>query len=134
LLFPLDPRDRALTVGIGLDQAGIDGESLAADQTGLDARSHDALKHATEDLALTEALIAGARERRVVRYGIFQTQLAKPPIGQINLNLSADLPFRSDREHVPDDQHPDHQHRIDRRSPNLRVIGREFRVTGLTAH
>ena len=39
----------ALTVAIGLDQAGIDGESLAADQTSLDARPHHALKHATED-------------------------------------------------------------------------------------
>jgi hypothetical protein len=108
--------------------SGIDGESLAADQTDLNARSNHALKHATEDLALTEALIAGAGERRVVWYGIFQAQLAKPPIGQINLNLAADLPLRSDGENVPDDQHPDHQHRIDRRSPNLRVIGREFRV------
>ena len=103
MLLPLDARDRALTVGIGLDQAGIDGESLAADQTSLDARPHHALKHATEDLALTEALIAGAGERRVVRYGIFQAQLAKPPIGQINLNLAANLALRSDGKHVADD-------------------------------
>jgi hypothetical protein len=91
LLLPLDARDRTLTVGIGFDQAGINGEALAADQTSLDARSHHALKHTTEDIALTEALIAGARERRVVWYGIFQAQLAEPPIGQINLNLAADL-------------------------------------------
>jgi phage terminase large subunit-like protein len=71
LLLPLVPRDRALTVGIGFDQAGINGEALAADQTSLDTRSQHALKHATEDIALTEALIAGARERRVVRYGLF---------------------------------------------------------------
>ena len=28
--------------------------------------------------------------------------------------LSAEPPFRADRKHVADDQHPDHQHRINR--------------------
>ena len=128
LLVPLFARDRALTVGVGLDQAGIDREALAADQTGLDAGPHDALEDAAEEIALAKALVAGTGEGGVIRDRIFQAQVAKPPIREVDLNLPAKLSLRSDGEHVADDQHPDHQHRIDRRAADLGVVRRELRV------
>ena len=42
---------------------------------------------------------------------------------QVDLNLATELPLRADREDVADDEHPDHQHRIDRRPTDLRVVG-----------
>jgi hypothetical protein len=62
LLVPLLARDRALTVGVGLDQAGIDSESLATDQAGLDAGPHDAFEDVAEEIALAKAL--GARTEK----------------------------------------------------------------------
>ncbi len=60
LSVPLRSRYRTLTVGISLDQACVDGETLAADQTGRNARRHQTLEHATEDITLAKALVAGA--------------------------------------------------------------------------
>src|SRR6476620_9670742 len=64
----------------------------------------------------------------MVGYPILNAELAKPPIGQIDPYLGAQLPLRSDRKHVAHKQHPDHQHRIDRRPTRMRVIGRKLLV------
>src|SRR5262249_60900487 len=50
------------------------------------------------------------------------------PIDAMHRTPPEDLPLRRDAEPVPDDQHPDHQHRVDRRSANLRVVGCEPRI------
>ena len=57
-----------------------------------------------------------------------QYQFAKPPVGQIDLDLSAQPPLRADREHVAHNEHPDHQHRIDRGPARVRVIRRKLLV------
>jgi len=62
LLLPLDAGDRALTVGVSFNQAGVDGKALAADQAGLYAGLYDPLEDAPEDIALPKALIASAGE------------------------------------------------------------------------
>ena len=59
-LVPLGAGDRALPVGIGLDEARIDSEASAADQVSRDARFNDALENTAEEIALPETLIAGA--------------------------------------------------------------------------
>src|SRR4249919_2337139 len=70
----------------------------------------------------------GTAEHRMVGYPILDAELAKPPIGQIDLYLGAQPPLRADRKHVAHKQHPDHQHRIDRRPTGMRVIARKFLV------
>src|SRR5690348_8127328 len=70
----------------------------------------------------------GTAEYRMVRYPIFDAELAKPPIGQIDLHLRAQLPLRADGKHVTYNQHPDHQHRIDRRSTRVRIVRRKLLV------
>jgi len=64
----------------------------------------------------------------MIRDLVFDAQPAIPAIGQIDLHLSADATLRADGKHVADDEHPDHEHRIDRRSPGVGVIGRQFLV------
>jgi hypothetical protein len=66
LLFH-SPPGIAMLVGVGRDQACVHGEPLTTDKTGCDAGTHDALEHAAEDIAVMEALVAGTRERRVIR-------------------------------------------------------------------
>src|SRR6202030_4348349 len=68
----------------------------------------------------------GTAEHRMIGYPILDAELTKPPICQIDLNLSAQPPLRADREHVAHNQHPDHQHRIDRGAACVRVVRRKF--------
>jgi hypothetical protein len=50
----------------------------------------------------------------------------KPTIGEVYLHLTAQRPLRADRKHVADDQHPDHEPRIDRGPTDPGVIGRKL--------
>src|SRR6516165_5021668 len=49
---PLVAFDPPLSIGIGLDQARVDGKSFTPDQPLLEAAAQDALEHATEEIAL----------------------------------------------------------------------------------
>jgi hypothetical protein len=118
--------DPLLPIGIGLDQARIDCKSFAADQSLLDATAQDALEHAAEEVALPEAAVPVLGERRVIRHRPIQTEPAEPPVSQIEVNLIAQAPLRSDAEAVTDQKHPDHQIGIDRRSTDTTVEGRQL--------
>jgi hypothetical protein len=59
---------------------------------------------------------------------IFDTEFAKPAIGQIDLHLRAEPSLRAERKHVANEQHPDHQHRIDRGATRVRIVGRKLLV------
>jgi len=50
-----------------------------------------------------------------------QSQAAKPAIGQIEMNLFTQPPFGADAEAIADDEHPDHQFRIDRGPANRAI-------------
>src|SRR4029077_2772169 len=77
---------------------------------------------------LAEALVPRTAEHRMIGYLVLDAELAKPPIGQIDLHLSAQPPLRPDREHVAHDQHADHQHWIDRGTTGVRVVSRKLLV------
>ena len=97
---PILALDRALLVGIGLNQARIDGEAFTADQTGHDARLDDPLENATKNFAIAKALVAGARERRMIRQ-VSSIQL-EPAIGEVHLHFTTDQSLRTDRKrHIP---------------------------------
>src|ERR1700730_16041929 len=53
-------------------------------------------------------------------------RLKNPAISEVHLHLTAQRPLRSDREHIADDEHSDHEHWINRGSTNLRITAREF--------
>src|SRR5262245_5871958 len=59
---------------------------------------------------------------------IFNAEFAEPAIGQIDLHLRAKLPLRPNCKHIADEQHPDHQHRINRGPTSVRVIRCELPV------
>src|ERR1700676_364547 len=108
--------DRALLVGIGGDQPRLDRQAFATNQTGRNARLDDPFKHAAKNISLAEALVAGARERRMIRDSVLDPELAEPTIGEVHLYFTADQSLRADRKDIPYDQHPDHQFRINRRA------------------
>src|SRR5215472_14471670 len=94
--------DPPLSIGIGLDQARVDGKSFTPDQPLLDAAAQDALEHATEEIALPETAMPVLGKRRVIRHYPIQTEPTEPPVGQIEVNLIAQTPFRSNAEAVTD--------------------------------
>src|SRR5688572_30791542 len=61
------------------------------------------------------------RERRMVRHCLFEAKPAEPSVSEIEPDLVAQAPFGADRVAVADQQHPDHQLRIDRRAADLAV-------------
>src|SRR3954447_18555855 len=60
---------------------------------------------------------------RVVGNRVVEIEPAEPPIGEVKHHLLAQLPLRAQAVAVTDNQHPDHQLRIDRRPADLPVIG-----------
>src|SRR3954467_2389430 len=64
----------------------------------------------------------------MIRKLVLNREPTKPEIGQVHLHLTAQCPLRADREYVADDQHPDHENRINRRTAGVRVIRIEFLV------
>jgi hypothetical protein len=117
-LFRLRPGDRLvarnslLLIHIRLDQARIDRKRFATYKPSRDAHCHHPLKHPPQSMALTEAFVAGSAEHRMIGNLIFDAEPAEPAIGQINLYLRAQPPLRTQCKHLPDQQHPYHQNRI----------------------
>jgi hypothetical protein len=69
-------RDRALLVGIGLDQARIHCKAFTANETGHDACLDDTFEHAAKNIPLAEALKNAASWLPIAdRF----RQLAEPP-------------------------------------------------------
>src|SRR4051794_21852072 len=62
----------------------------------------------------------------MIRDSVLDTELAEPAIGKVHLHFTADQPLRADRKHIPHDQHPDHQFRVDRRAPHRRIVRCKF--------
>src|SRR5450432_1613718 len=62
----------------------------------------------------------------MIRDSVLDAELAEPAIGEVHLHFTADQPLRADRKHIPHDQHPDHQFRIDRRATHRRIVRCKF--------
>jgi hypothetical protein len=92
---------------------------FAANKPGRDAHRHQALEHPAQSIALSEPFMPGSAEHRMIGDIVPDPELAEPPVCQIDLHLSAQPPLRAECKHVADDQHPDHQHWVDRGSTRM---------------
>ena len=57
---------------------------------------------------------------------VLDAEATEPTIGQIKLNLAAQRALRADGKHVADDEHLDHQHRINRWPSGMRIVRRQL--------
>jgi len=78
-----------LLVHICLDQARINRERFATNKPSRNACRHHTLEHPAQGVALTKAIMPRTAEHRMIGYPVLDTELAKPPVGQIDLHLSA---------------------------------------------
>ena len=128
-LLPIDlirAGERALFVGVRRDQAGIDGKAFTANQALSHRPPHHHLEQVTERVAVAEAAMAGLREARMIGNATLQTEAAKPPIGQVQVNLVAQPALGTNAEAVAHDQHADQQLRINRGAAHRAVKGSQL--------
>ena len=97
-------------------------EALANDQALGGASGEHRLEETPEQVAVVEAAVPVFGEGGVVRHAAVEAEAAEPAIGEVQVDLVAEPPLRSDAEAVARDQHPDHQLRIDRRPAGLAVV------------
>lgn len=64
----------------------------------------------------------------MVRDLVIEVEPAEPSVGKMQFNLLGQPAFRTQAIAVPNDEHPDHQLGVDRRPPNLAVVGLQLRV------
>src|SRR3546814_5062737 len=87
-----------------------------------DVCSSDLLEQLAEQIAVAEAAMPVLREGRVIGHSAVEPQPAEPTIREVQMHLLAQPPLRTDPHEIADDQHPDHQLRIDRRPTRVAII------------
>src|SRR6266404_2680114 len=115
-----------IRTGVGFHDACINCEALALDETCIHARSDHRLEHLTEDVAISKAAVAIDRERRMIRNLVFEFETAEPAIAEMKSDLLAQPPLEADAIAVADDEHSDHQLRVDRGSADVAVERRQL--------
>src|SRR5262245_55683040 len=115
-----------ITAGIGFDDACIDRKALGRDKTCIHAGADRGLEHLAQDVAIAEPAVAINRERRMIGNLVIELEAAEPTITEMKFDLLAQLPIKADAIAVADNEHPDHQLRIDRGSPDLAIKGRQL--------
>src|SRR5438552_173635 len=81
--------DAVAVAGVGLDQAGIDGKALAADQSLVDAALQYRLEQTSQKVTIAKAAVAVLRECRMVRHRAVEPKPAKPAVRKVQVNLFA---------------------------------------------
>ena len=64
----------------------------------------------------------------MIRNLVLDREPAKPAISKVHLHLTAQRPLRADCKHIANDEHPDHQHRINRGAADPGVIARQLGI------
>jgi hypothetical protein len=82
-----------LLVGVGRNQGCVYREAFAANQTFLDATADDSFKNMVEGVAFPEAAVAVLGKCGMVRDLTFQTEAAKPAVGEIEMYFLVQSPF-----------------------------------------
>src|SRR5438132_8744935 len=115
-----------ITAGVGLDDAGINGEALAFNQTSVHAGPYHRFKDLAQEVAVAETAVAIHRECRVIRHRVVKIEPTEPPIRHVHLDFLAQPPLEADAVAIADDQHSDHKLGINRRPANVAIEGCEL--------
>src|SRR5450432_334431 len=96
------------------DYTGVDCKGLASHDPFLHAARHHRLEQLAQEIALAKTAMAVLGKRRMIGDIGIKAQSTKPAIGQMEMDLLAQATLRTNAEAIADNEHPDHQLRIDR--------------------
>ena len=99
----------------------MDRERFAADKPFPDALCDHGLEQLAQKIALAETAMPVLGKGRVVGHCAVEPEPAEPPVSQVQVHLLAQPPFRADAKAVADDQHADHELRIDRGTASVAI-------------
>src|SRR6202042_982183 len=109
------------------DDTGVDREGLASHDPFFHAAPHHGLEQLAKEIARAKTTVAVLGERRMIGGVAVEPQATEPAVRQIEVDLVAQPPFGANAEAVADNEHPDHQLRIDRRATRLAVVRLQMR-------
>ena len=112
---------------IGNNHAGVDGEGLASHDPFFHAARQHGFEQLAQQIALAKAAMSVLGKRRMIGNLGVEPQSAEPAIGQIEIDLLAQPTLGTNAEAVADDEHPDHQLRINRGPPHVAIVGPQMR-------
>src|SRR5262249_49675891 len=101
------------------DDACINRKALALHKACVHAGTDHRAEHLAQDVAIAKPAVAINRERRMIGNLVIELEAAEPTITEMKFDLFAQLPFKADAVAVADNEHPDHQLRIDRGPPDV---------------
>src|ERR1700722_17570492 len=105
------------------DDAGVYCKGFASHDPFRHAAPHHDLEQLAQEIALAEAAVAVLGEGRMIWNVAVEPQPAEPAIGQIKMDLLLQPSLRANAEAVADDEHSDHQLRINRGPADVAVVG-----------
>ena len=94
------------------DDASVHGKAFALYQACVHAATQHFIEQPAKQITAPKTAVSFFGEGRVVGDFIFKAQPAEPAIRQVQMGLFAQPPFGADAIAVADDQHADHQFRI----------------------
>lgn len=115
-----------MAADIGLDHTRIHGEALATHRAFGHAAFQNLLEQLPKGVTVPEAAVSVLGEGGMVGHLVGQAQAAEPAIRQVEVHFLTQPAFRTDAKAVADDQHTDHQFRINGKPPGRAIERREM--------
>jgi hypothetical protein len=109
--------DAPITASVAMHKTAVNGEGLARHEASLAALFDDLFKQHAVDAAFPKPAVAVLGEGRMIRHGSFQSQPAEPAIGEVEMDLIAQPPLGTDAVGIANQEHSQHQFRINRGAP-----------------
>jgi hypothetical protein len=66
--------------------------------------------------------VRNTRERRVMGHLVVESEATEPTIGEVKFDLLAQLALEADAVTIANDEHPQHEFGVDRRSAGLTAV------------